>query len=341
MGEIIVEVRELCKKYGSYYALDHVDFSIKKGEIIGLVGPNGAGKTTTLKLLARLISPYSGEVLIAKKNGELQDIFENHKELVEMGFLIDIPHFFNTTPIRMLKYIGRVRKYPKESLKPRINMLLEKFDLGIWKKKKLKTFSKGMLQKVGFLCAVVHEPELIILDEPQTGLDPSARIKIREFLKELKKAGKTILISSHLLHELREICTKVILLNQGSVIGYDTINNLEKFFNIKELRCEVLDHILPTIIPDLEKKIEGIIGPYLAKESKIPKGDLVAYDPIENMFTIIYDGKESSSSKILKILMTEFQSDFTIRSFYEPKSTQMENLYSQMTRLEKREYDRN
>ncbi len=341
MGEIVVEVRELCKKYGSYYALDHVDFSIKKGEIIGLVGPNGAGKTTTLKLLARLISPYSGEVLIANKDGELQDIFDNHKKLVEMGFLIDIPQFFNTTPVRMLNYIGRVRNYPKKLLKPRINMLLDEFDLGVWKKKKLRTFSKGMLQKVGFLCAIVHEPELIILDEPQTGLDPTARIKIREFLKELKKADKTIIISSHLLHELREICTKVILLNQGSVIGYDTIDNLEKIFKIKELRCELLDQISPKIVPNLEKKIEEVIEPYLAKEHKIPKRDLVTYDSIENMLTIIYDGKESSSSKILKILMTEFQSDFTIRSFYEPKSTQLENLYSQMTQLEERKDDRN
>jgi len=334
MSDVVIEVNSLCKKYGKYYALDHMDFSVKRGEIIGPVGPNGAGKTTTLKILARLITPYDGEVFIMNNEGKQQDIFYNSKHLMEMGFLIDIPQFFNTTPKRMLYYIGRLRNYPKKLLNSRIDLLLDRFDLKNWKNKKLKTFSKGMLQKIGFLCAIIHDPNLIILDEPQTGLDPISRIKIRQFLKELQIKGKTIIISSHLLHELRELCTKVILLNQGSVIGFDTINNLERLFKIKELKCELLNQISPAKIHDLENKIKVKLVPYLAKENK--DLDLVSYDPLENTFKILYDGNEESSSNILKILMNEFQSDFSIRSFYEPKGTQMENLYSQMTKLEER-----
>ncbi len=331
MSDIIIKLENLSKKYGSFLALDTVSFSVRKGEITGLVGPNGAGKTTLLKLIARLIRPNSGSVFIKNIDSELQNVHKNSKNLIEMGFLIDIPHFYNTTAYCLLKHIANIRNYPRNKIKPRIDHLLKAFDLYKWKYKKLKTFSKGMIQKLGFMIAIIHDPELIILDEPQTGLDPTARIKIREYLKSLQNEGKTILLSSHLLTELREVCDKIALINQGNLIGFDTIDNLERDFKTKELICEIINPIPKERVQDLIIKLIRHLEPFL--EAKMDNSNFdgsITYNSQKNFFTICYDGKQTSRSEILNILSTEFESDLTISSFYEPKISQLESLYYQM-----------
>ncbi len=331
MSETVLKLENLSKKYGNFIALDTVSLSVRKGEIIGLVGPNGAGKTTLLKLIARLIRPNSGSVFIKNIDCELQNIHKNSKKLIEMGFLIDIPHFYNTTPYYLLKYIANIRNYPRNKIKLRIDKLLKTLDLYEWKFKKLKTFSKGMIQKLGFMIAIIHDPELIILDEPQTGLDTNARIKIREYLKLLQNEGKTILLSSHLLTELREVCDKIALINQGVLIGFDTIDNLERVFKTKELICEIIGPIPVEKVKNLIFKLIHQLEPFL-----VAKGDhtnfegSITYNYQKNFFTICYDGKQTSRSEILNILSTEFESDLTISSFYEPRISQLESLYYQM-----------
>ncbi len=331
MSETVIKLENLSKKYGNFMALDTVSFSVRKGEIIGLVGPNGAGKTTLLKLIARLIRPNSGSVFIKNNDCKLQNIQKNSKNLIEMGFLIDIPHFYNTTPYCLLRHIANIRNYPRNKIKLRIDHLLKTFDLYEWKYKKLKTFSKGMIQKLGFMVAIIHDPELFILDEPQTGLDTNARIKIREYLKSLQNEGKTILLSSHLLTELREVCDKIALINQGVLIGFDTIDNLERDFKTKELICEIGNPIPIERVNDLIIKLNRQLEPFL--EAKVDHSNfegLITYNRQKNFFTICYDGKQTSRSEILNILSTEFVSDLTISSFYEPKISQLESLYNQM-----------
>lgn len=331
MSETVIKLENLSKKYGNFIALDTVSFSVRKGEIIGLVGPNGAGKTTLLKLIARLIRPNSGSVFIKNIDCELQNIHKNSKNLIEMGFLIDIPHFYNTTPYCLLRHIANIRNYPRNKIKLRIDHLLKTFDLYEWKYKKLKTFSKGMIQKLGFMVAIIHDPELFILDEPQTGLDTNARIKIREYLKSLQNDGKTILVSSHLLTELREVCDKIALINQGVLIGFDTIDNLERIFKTKELICEIGNPIPIERVNDLIIKLIRQLEPFL--EAKVDHSNFegsITYNHQKNFFTICYDGKQTSRSEILNILSTEFESDLTISSFYEPKISQLESLYNQM-----------
>lgn len=331
MSETIIKLENLSKKYGSFIALNAVSFSVRKGEIIGLVGPNGAGKTTMLKLIARLIRPNSGSVFIKNIDCELQNIHKNSKNLIEMGFLIDIPHFYNTTPYCLLRHIANIRNYPRKKIKLRIDHLLKTFDLYEWKYKKLKTFSKGMIQKLGFMVAIIHDPELFILDEPQTGLDPNARIKIREYLKTLQNEGKTILLSSHLLTELREVCDKIALINQGVLIGFDTIDNLERDFKTKELICEIVNPIPIERVNDLIIKLIRQLEQFLvAKVDRSNFEGSITYNHQKNFFTICYDGKQTSRSEILNILSTEFESDLTISSFYEPKISQLESLYYQM-----------
>jgi len=330
MSEVVLQIEKLGKNYGKFPALNDFSLSIRKGEIIGLVGPNGAGKTTILKMIARLIRPSSGVILIQNLNGEMQNIHQKSGNLIEMGYLVDIPNFYNTTPYVLLKHIANIRNYSKVNIKPRIDELLKFFDLYKWKYKKIKKFSKGMIQKIGFLVAIIHEPELIILDEPQTGLDPGARIKIREYLRLLQNEKKTILVSSHLLHELREVCDKMALINQGNLIGLDTLDNLERKFKIKVIFCEILEPIPQEKVEKLIEKLFRNLESYLEKDMVTANDkEIITYTSNSKTFKIRYDGLEASRSEILTMLSSKFKSDFTISSFSEPKSSQFESLYSQ------------
>jgi len=330
MIETVIELKNVNKKFGNLRAVNNVSLEVKKGEVIGLVGPNGAGKTTTLKLIARLIRPTSGEVLIQNLNGEMQNIHQKSRNLIEMGYLVDIPNFYNTTPYILLKHVANIRNYSKVNIKPRIDELLKRFDLYEWKYKRLKNFSKGMIQKVAFLVAIIHEPELVILDEPQTGLDPGARIKIREYLRLLQNEKKTILVSSHMLNELREVCDKMALINQGILIGFDTLDNLERKFKIKVILCEILEPIPQEKAENLIEKLFRNLESYLEKDMvNANNREVITYNNKSKTFKIRYDGLEASRSEILTMLSSKFKSDFTISSFSEPKSSQFESLYSQ------------
>jgi len=338
LGEVILQLKNVTKNYGNLKALDQIGYSVREREIIGLVGPNGAGKTTMLKLIARLNRPNSGTILIRNIDGELQDIYKNRDGLVEMGFLIDIPQFYNTNPWRLLRYIMSLRDYPKAKIEPRIDRLLKEFELYKWKYKNIKIFSKGMVQKLGFIISIINEPELIILDEPQTGLDPESRIKIRKYLKALQDAGKSILISSHLLSEIRELCDKIVIINKGRLVGFDSIDNLERKFKTKRLICEIDEKIAPEKANELLAKITRSLKPYF--KSTINDEELlkkVSYNPGIPSLEINYEGLRESRSKILEILTTNFKSDFTISAFYEPKISQIEKLYSQTVIINKKE----
>ena len=331
MTKTVIKLENISKKYGSFLALDNINLEVQNGEVVGLIGPNGAGKTTTLKLIAKLLRPNSGKILLRNIQGELQDINKNSKELVQTGFFIDIPQFYNATPYRLLKLFAKIKHYPKEKINQRIDELLTTFNLIDWKDKKVKTFSKGMLQKLGFIQAVIHDPEILFLDEPQTGLDPNARIDIRNYIRFLKQQGKTIFVASHLLYEISEVCDKVALINQGSIINFDTIDNLEKNLKSIELNFEVLNPIPTEMLGSLIKRLTQNLEPYLDKEldpsiSKIP----IKYKPQENSFTIFFNGEKKARGDILNILFNDFKSDFTLISFSKPKTSSLERIYSQI-----------
>ena len=335
MAQSILKFENVSKTYGNLLALDGISFSVNQNEIVGLIGPNGAGKTTALKLIARLLIPNEGRILIKTRKGHLQDIRIHEKNLIEMGFLIDIPHFYNTNPASLLRLIAKIRNYPKDQIEDRMDTLLKSFNLYEWKYKKIKTFSKGMVQKLGFCTAIIHDPEVVILDEPQTGLDPQSRIIIREYLRNLKKEGKTIIISSHLLEEIREICDKIALINQGKLVGYDTIDNLEITYKTKELICEIEKPIALSDRKELLEKIEQLLYNYLEKENddSIVK-DAISYNSDKQCILIKYNGLNTAKSKILEILSQYLSNSLKITSFYEPKITQLERIYSKMINKE-------
>ena len=331
MTETVIKLENLCKKFGNLTAVNNINLEVKKGEVIGFIGPNGAGKTTVLKLIARLMKPNSGKIFILNKKGKLQNTLENSKNLIEMGFLIDIPHFYDSTPYRLLRYIANLRNFPKEKLNQRIDNLLEIFNLTKWKYRKVKNFSKGMIQKLGFIGAIIHDPEIIILDEPQTGLDPNARIDVRKYIKSLQNKEKTIFLASHMLYEITEICNRIALINQGSIIAFDSLKNLEHLLKTKEIVCELIEPI-PIEKKDLIiTKLLQRLNPYLEKNlNPSISTNLISYHSQKKSFTIYYNGMDESKTNIIQILVNDFKSDFKIDSFSKPRTSQLERLYTQI-----------
>ncbi|MFX1417321.1 MAG: ABC transporter ATP-binding protein [Promethearchaeota archaeon] len=330
-SKVVIKLENLTKKFGNLTAVDNINLVVHRGETIGLVGPNGAGKTTTIKMIAKILRPTSGRILINTNHDELKDLQKVSRTISNMGFLIDIPAFYDMTANQLLRYFANLQNYPKEKIDGRIDELLTLFRLKDWKWKKVKTFSKGMTQKLGIIQAILHDPDIIILDEPQTGLDPQARIEIRSYIRELQSLGKTIFVASHMLYEISEVCDKIALINQGSIIGFDTVENLAKALKSNELNCVLLDPIPLNELEPLLDRLTEKLNPYLEKNldpkiSKIP----IKYDPRHQGLKIFYDGINESKGEILKILIKEFESDFTIISYIQPRSSQLERIYLEM-----------
>ncbi|UCD00989.1 MAG: ABC transporter ATP-binding protein [Promethearchaeota archaeon] len=332
-SEIVLKLENLTKRFGDLTAVNNINLEVHRGETIGLVGPNGAGKTTTIKMIAKILRPNSGRILIRSNHSELQDLNKISRTISQIGFLIDIPAFYNMTAYQLLRYFANLQNYPKNKINQRIDELLERFKLSEWKYKPVKTFSKGMTQKIGIIQALIHDPEIIILDEPQTGLDPLARVEIRKYIRELQSLGKTIFVASHMLYEISEVCDKIALINYGSIIGFDTVENLALTLKTSELNCVLLEPIKPSELEPLINLLTERLDPYLDKDldpmvSKIP----VKYYPEQQGLKIFYDGRNESKGDILKTLIKEFESDFTVISFTQPRTSQLERVYAEMVK---------
>lgn len=291
----VMRLENLSKKYGNFLAVDNINLEVYESETIGLVGPNGAGKTTIIKMIAKLTRSTSGKIFISNIDGELQDLTKKPRNLIKRGFLIDQPFFYDMTANQILRYFASSQYYPKEKINDRIDELLKLFKLSDWKHEKVKTFSKGMRQKLGIIQAMLIDPQIIILDEPQTGLDPKARIEIRRTIRELQKQGKTIFIASHMLYEISELCDKIALINHGKIVAFDTIENLEKNLKEKELNCQILKPIPVENIKDIIRRLNERLEPYLNNhlDNQI-SNEAINYNPDKLIFKIIYDGERES-----------------------------------------------
>ncbi|MCK4380104.1 MAG: ABC transporter ATP-binding protein [Candidatus Lokiarchaeota archaeon] len=333
MSEVVMKFENLTKKYGNFTAVNEINLEVRRGEIIGLVGPNGAGKTTTIKMMAKILRPNSGRILIRTNHSELEDLQKVSSTITQIGFLIDIPSFYNMTAYQLLRYFANLQNYPKDQIDKRINELIRLFKLTEWKHEKVKTFSKGMVQKLGMIQAIIHDPEIVILDEPQTGLDPLARVEIRRYIRKLQSQGKTIFIASHMLYEISEVCDKIALINYGSIIGFDTVENLALVLKTSEINCVLLNPLNPSELETLLNRLSEKLNSYLDQNldpliSKIP----IKYYPEKQGLKIFYDGRNESKGEILKILIKDFESDFTVISFTQPKTSQLERVYAEMVK---------
>lgn len=220
----------LSKYYDDFLALDDLFLEIGENEDVALLGPNGAGKSTALKLICGLLFPLSGDVRI---NGDsIRE--EREKVVAKLGVILETPEFYSyLTPKETLNYLGELRGVPAEKLNGRIDEVLETVKLVKWKDTKIEKFSRGMKQRLAIAQALLHDPPILILDEPSLGLDPRGMAEIRNILSEARKS-KTVLLASHLLNEVVKICNKVALIDQGELKAYDTIENLGKEYGSLE-----------------------------------------------------------------------------------------------------------
>jgi ABC-2 type transport system ATP-binding protein len=234
----IVETIGLVKRYDGTLAVAGVDLSIEEGEIFGLVGPNGAGKTTMLRMLATLLMPTSGDARIAGES-----VRRNPQAVRRvLGYMPDVFGVYDDMKVwEYLDFFGRCYGLGPAQRKRMIGDLLELVDLAPKRDAYVLSLSRGMQQRLCLAHALVHDPRVLLLDEPASGLDPRARVELRELLRELRNLGKTIVISSHILPELEELCTSVAIVDRGRVLASGTIAEIGQQLRVGEvLRVRVL-----------------------------------------------------------------------------------------------------
>jgi ABC-2 type transport system ATP-binding protein len=221
----VVETRGLVKRYGEHLAVAGVDLVVGPGEIYGLVGPNGAGKTTTMKILATLLAPTAGEAYVTGIPVD-RDPLEVRRRI---GYMPDFYGVYDDLRVwEYLDFFGRCYGVPANQRGPMINDLLEIVGLADKRTSYVETLSRGMRQRLCLAHTLVHDPALLILDEPASGLDPRARVEMRDILRELRAMGKTILVSSHILPELGEMCTGVAIIDRGQLLRSGRIDEIER-----------------------------------------------------------------------------------------------------------------
>ena len=218
----------LTKTYGSFTALDSLNLKISGSKCVGFLGPNGAGKTTTLKIFTDMIRASKGKALI---NGG--SVHENKKEaLSHCGSLIETPEIYPSfTPREALMMIADIRGISRSERKKQVEKALSEVKMDEWIDKKVGKFSKGMKQRVDIASALLSEPDIIILDEPTTGLDPRGAAEVREIVKSLKRKDRLIFMSSHLLPEVSDVCDEVAMIDHGKLLVYDTLENVTSRFS--------------------------------------------------------------------------------------------------------------
>jgi len=221
----IVRTEGLVKRYDGTLAVAGIDLEIEPGEIFGLVGPNGAGKTTTLRMLATLLRPSSGDAEI-----DGWSVTRNPDQVRRvLGFMPDVFGVYDDMKVwEYLDFFARCYGLPAAARRRMIADLLELVDLGPRRDDYVQTLSRGMEQRLCLAHALVHDPRILLLDEPASGLDPRARVELRELLRELRNLGKTIVISSHILPELEELCSSVAIVDQGKVLAQGRVADIER-----------------------------------------------------------------------------------------------------------------
>jgi ABC-2 type transport system ATP-binding protein len=218
-------VSHLCKSFGSKKAIEDISFTAKRGEILGFLGPNGAGKSTTLKIISALLAPDSGTVTIGTIE-LLRDPLEAKKR---MGFVPETGALYEKlTPLEYLEMVGQLYRLNAEEIERKSHLFLKYFDLSEQQNLRMTSFSKGMKQKVVLSAALLHNPDLLLLDEPLNGLDANAVMMFKGVIRRLADLGKTIIYSSHILEVVEKVCDRVAILHNGRIIAEGAVNQLRQ-----------------------------------------------------------------------------------------------------------------
>ena len=217
-----ININKVNKFYGNQQALTNVSFSLNKGEIVGFLGPNGAGKSTLMKIITCYLEQDSGKVQVC----DLDTLEQNLKVKAKIGYLPENNPLYTHMYIKeYLTFVGRI--YKVENLNNRVTEIIQQTGLTAEQNKKIDELSKGFKQRVGLAAALIHNPEILILDEPTTGLDPNQLLEIRNLIKEIGK-DKTVLLSTHIMQEVDKMCNRVIIINKGKIVDDKLISNYQK-----------------------------------------------------------------------------------------------------------------
>ena len=244
----LLSLQHIVKQYGSYTASDDVSFDIPAGKIFGLLGPNGAGKTTLIRMITRILYPDAGHILF---NGE--PLAEKHTERI--GYMPEERGLYKKMKVgEHLIYLARLKGLHKAEAQAKVNHWLQKFAIEDWYHKSIEELSKGMSQKVQFIATVIHDPDLLILDEPFSGLDPINSKLIEEEIFALSRTGKTIIFSTHRMEQVEEICNEIVLVNKGRKILEGSVKELKQRFKEHLFRITYQG----TLQPDMLQKLEVV-----------------------------------------------------------------------------------
>ena len=236
--DVVIEARGLAKVYRDFWgrqkvrALQGLDLQIRRGEIFGLLGPNGSGKTTTIKLLLGLLFPTSGQAFVMGRPAS--DVTKNER----IGYLPEESYLYKfLNAEETLDFYGRLFSLPKKVRKERTAQLLDRVGIAGARKRQLREYSKGMTRRIGLAQALINDPDLIILDEPTTGLDPIGCREMKDLIIDLKRQGKTVLMCSHLLADVQDVCDRIAVLHQGELKELGRVDALLKVRDVTEIRA--------------------------------------------------------------------------------------------------------
>ncbi|MFO7889854.1 MAG: ATP-binding cassette domain-containing protein [bacterium] len=278
----VLEVKNISKRFGDSKAVDNISFSIEQGVIFGLIGPNGAGKTTTLRMIMNIIIPDTGSVTVLGNS--------NSRTATDViGYLPEERGMYRKMKVKnLLKFLTELKKVSKKEALKSIDFWLERVDLSAWKDKKIEELSKGMQQKIQFIGTLLHNPVMLILDEPFGGLDPINQNLIKDILLELKKKGTTIIFSTHVMESAEKLCEEIFMINKSR---------------------KVFDGKLTEIKQKLGKK--NLVVEYEGSNDFLKSAEIVTYDDYGNSVEIQLK-KNADSQKILKKAVS---SGTTVRKF--------------------------
>jgi len=238
--EYSIVIEGLTKSFGEFTAVDDLSIDVKRNRFVGFLGPNGAGKTTTLKILTNLLSATSGSAYL----DGIDVTREPKKALMNVGCVVETPEFYPFfTPRETLQYLGRIRGMSKADIDIRTKEVLEQVQMEKWAEIRMGKFSKGMKQRIAIAQAIMHDPPIILLDEPSSGLDPRGTVEMRDTLQYLKKIGYTIFMSSHMLNEVMDLCDEAAIISNGKLIRHDTLEGLINESKTRKLQIKILKNV--------------------------------------------------------------------------------------------------
>ena len=313
MGTII-EIQDLTKKYGDLVALNDLSLNIQEGEVFGFVGPNGAGKTTTMRILTTLLKPTGGKAWVAGES-----VIDNPRAVRRnIGYMPDFFGVYDDMKVwEYLDFFAACYDVPANTRLGMVDDLLALVDLGHKKDAFVDSLSRGMKQRLCLARTLAHDPQVLILDEPASGLDPRARIEMRELLRELKTMGKTIFFSSHILSEVADICTSIAILEAGGLVAHGDMTEMKKQLRAHRLiQLRLLGDLQP--VQEFLLRHEAIESIITSEEADIPS-DALRFD---------FNGDDEALSRLLASLIAH---NFQVLTFQE-ETGDLEDVFLQVTK---------